>query len=72
MAQRKYYTLAERTDGVWSPQAGDYNLDDIKQERLDRHECWPFPKLGDLRIVTSGPTQREIDAAILALNSLEK
>jgi len=33
---RKYHTIiTQEDDGVWSPQFGDYDLEVVRQERLD-------------------------------------
>ena len=54
---RPYYTLATRTDGVWSPQFGDYDREVVVAERSDTYvsrfrgdtERW---KIADIRIIT--------------------
>jgi hypothetical protein len=48
---KKYYTLYERIDGKWYPQFGDYSRNVVVQERRDRHDSYPFPKIKDMSIV---------------------
>lgn len=62
----KYYTLAIREEGVWAPQHGDYSRSAVRDE-MDEHSDRGV-KSCDMRIVHSGETQEEIDAAILRLN----
>ncbi|PDT45336.1 hypothetical protein CO661_24030 [Sinorhizobium fredii] len=69
MANRKYYTLVS-IDGSpgckWAIEFGDYNCTTVEDERddfLDRG--W---KRRELKIITTGDTQAEIDAAVAELN----
>lgn len=64
---RTYYTLAIRRDGKWSPEFGDYDRDNVNDEweSYFHGDCVPRD---DLRIVTSGDAQADVDAAIAALN----
>jgi hypothetical protein len=68
MAKRNYYTLAiMEDDGKWYPQFGDYDLQCVKDERAE------FKKNGvpfiNMKIVTTGVRQSEVNAAIAKLNS---
>lgn len=63
---RTYYTLAVREDGTWTPQFGDYSRKVVQDEMLDYRDH--DHKAKNLRIVTSGDTQAEINAATSALN----
>lgn len=67
---KPYFTLAERTpDGPWGPQFGDYDKEVVEDERRDMLYSGAGRLRGkDLRIVRSGDTQAEIDAAIAKLN----
>jgi len=64
---RKYFTLAVREAGQWSPQFGDYDRETVEAERDDYRDHGH--KVRDLRIVQSGDTQAAIDAAIAKLNA---
>lgn len=70
---KAYYTLAERQpDGAWAPQFGDYDKDVVVQERRDMLYSGAGRLRGkDLRIVRSGDSWAEIDAAIAKLNGGE-
>lgn len=69
MMARKYFTLAERNaDGQWSPQFGDYDRDCVDEERADIIAGGTI-KAKDLKVITSGATQAEINAAIDKLNA---
>jgi hypothetical protein len=61
-----YFTLAQRIDGRWTPQFGDYDRDCVESELTDFFENGVRRK--DLRIIKSGGTQVAIDAAIAELN----
>lgn len=65
---RRYHTLAVREDGRWAPQFGDYDLETVEAERDDYRHGYQAIKARDLRIVTTGPAQADIDAAIARLN----
>ena len=67
---RKYYTLCTREDGVWAPQFGDYSREVVEQERDDyRDSSHQTYKARDLRIITSGDKQADINAAVAKLNA---
>lgn len=66
---RRYHTLAVREDGRWAPQFGDYDRETVEAERDDYRHGSQGIKARDLRIVTTGPTQADIDAAIAKLNA---
>lgn len=67
---KPYFTLVERTpDGPWGPQFGDYDKQCVEDERADMLYAGAGRiRAKDLRIVRSGDTQAEIDAAIAKLN----
>lgn len=68
----KYFTLIEYDGERWSPQFGDYKRSVVVQERLDRHDSWPFPMLKDLRVVTTDDDrQSSIDALVREINEAE-
>jgi hypothetical protein len=61
-----YFTLAQRIDGRWTPQFGDYDRDCVESDLTGFFENGVRRK--DLRIIKSGGTQAAIDAAISELN----
>lgn len=70
---RTYYTLVTRdwNDGAkamgpWTPQFGDYDREVVQDER---EEYLNEYAASDLKIVTSGDTQAEIDERIAKLNA---
>jgi hypothetical protein len=67
----KYYTLLTRYEKKWYPQFGDYDKAVVEQERRDILNS-PDPAeyiLGrDTLIITTGPKQKDIDAAVRKLN----
>lgn len=67
---RPYFTLCERApDSAWAPQFGDYDKQCVEDERADMLYAGAGRiRAKDLRIVRSGDTQAEIDAAIAKLN----
>jgi hypothetical protein len=66
---RKYYTLAIREDGVWTPQFGDYNRSVVEEERsyVVGHPSGEVKKK-DTKVICSGSSQASINAAIAKLN----
>ncbi|MDX0260533.1 hypothetical protein GOC60_04820 [Sinorhizobium meliloti] len=69
MANRKYHTLVA-IDGspgcLWGIEFGAYDLDTVKDEWAEmRDRGW---KAKELKIITTGDTQAEIDAAVAELN----
>lgn len=65
---RVYYTLAVRDGDTWSPQFGDYSRSTVKDELDDWVDSGNFTRKR-CKIVTSGDTQAEINAAIAKLNA---
>lgn len=63
---RKYHTLITRTDGRWSPQFGDWDLDVVVEEMLDSYAN-DF-KAGDRKIIATSGKQADINAVIAKLN----
>lgn len=65
---RKYFTLCTRNeDGRWGPEFGAYSLLTVKEERADYRESgW---KAKDLKIITTGPLQADVTAAVAELNA---
>lgn len=66
---RKYHTLLS-IDGSpgcpWAIEFGDYDIDVVNAERADyRDHGW---KAKELRVITTGDTQADIEAAVAALN----
>ncbi|RWP18983.1 MAG: hypothetical protein EOR00_09605 [Mesorhizobium sp.] len=69
---RKYHTLLTKdapTD-PWAIAFGDYDLWSVEEERDDHvGRGW---KRSQLKIITTGSRQRDIDAAVAALNEASK
>lgn len=70
---RKYHTLLicyphENIPGAgnWQIHFGDYDKEVVKQELEDEHDSGTFKK--NLKIITTGPKQADIDAAVAELN----
>lgn len=69
MAKSKvYYTLAVLEDGKWAPQFGAYQKRVVMEERDDQYAGGHGVPLKNLKIITSGEKQSEIDAVIAKLN----
>jgi len=66
---RKYYTIAIRENGVWAPQFGDYDRMTVSFERDSYVDRGISGK--DVKIITTAPGQKAIDAAIADLNNQE-
>lgn len=66
---RKYHSLIQRIDGRWYPQFGDYDRECVAEERRGMIEGFPGEKAANLKIITTGPKQADIEAAIAKLNS---
>lgn len=64
---RKYYTLCIREDGIWAQQFGDYDRMTVSFEVDCLRERGSIKK-GDYKILTTGPKQADINAAVAALN----
>lgn len=69
----KYFTLCTRDNGKWSPQFGDYDRAVVAQEADDTY--WKANggdyHRKDMKIITTGPKQSDIDFAIMVLNHRE-
>ena len=68
---RTYYTACIRDrDGVWAPQFGDYDRAVVVEEMEDWHDATGLhgSKRRDMKIITTGPKQADINAAVDALN----
>jgi hypothetical protein len=64
---KPYFTLLEKNDaGLWTIEFGAYDKADCKSELEDRldHDV----RRKNLKIITTGPKQAEIDAAVAKLN----
>lgn len=64
-----YFTLAQRTGNAFFPQFGDYDRDTVEQERRDMIASGEG-KARDFRIVRSGDSQADIDAAVCGTDPL--
>ncbi len=64
----KYYSLivCHKSEGVWSVQFGDYDREVVEDEVEDEWKGVPGVRT---RIITTGPTQAEVDAAVAKLNT---
>ncbi len=63
---KKYHSLLEKVDGRWTIQFGDYDKATVIEER-DGYD--PSVKKKDLKIITTGPKQAEIEDAVAKLNA---
>lgn len=61
-----YYTLVQRIDGKWHIEFGDHDRDAVNAELDEYHMNGSYKK--DLRILTTGPDQASINAAVAKLN----
>jgi len=61
MSVRDYYTLAVKTDGVWGPQFGDYDLD-VVQDECDEYSDEEY------QVIHTGDSQAAINAEIAIMN----
>ena len=64
---KPYFTLLEKNDaGLWTIEFGAYDKADCKSELEDRldHDV----RRKNLKIITTGAKQAEIDAAVAKLN----
>lgn len=74
VTQRTYHTLLTRDlkhpiSNQWCPDFGDYDKAVVEAERDDyRDKGWAA---AELRIIETAPNQKEIDAAVAALNASE-
>ena len=65
---KRYFTLAEFTNNNrWTPEFGDYDRENVRSEMEDRRDH--DVKAKHLKIIVSGDTQADIDAAIARLNA---
>ena len=69
MIKRKYHTLAVREAGRWAPQFGDYDRVTVEGKRDGYRD--KGTKARDLRIITTGDAQADIDAAVAVLQRQE-
>lgn len=63
---KRYFSLLERDDGVWRIEFGAYDRDDVEAEREDRKDHGV--KISNLKIISTGAKQVDIDAAVAKLN----
>jgi hypothetical protein len=67
---KKYYTLiAKEPNGRWSPEFGDFERSVVAQEGDDLLYAGWFDKGTKLKVIVTGPAQKEIDAAIAEINA---
>ena len=68
---RRYHTLVSRPrdkSAPWVPQFGDYDREGVVDEMADMSDNAAYDD-DVFRIVASGDTQAEIDAAVRAINA---
>lgn len=67
---KKYYTLLIRhsKNDPWAIDFGDYSRSVVEEERQMNDDWRPCPQQ---KIIRTGDTQQEIDAAVRKLNSKE-
>ncbi len=66
---RKYYTLAIFENGRWSPHFGDYDKENVQIEAT----AFPwrdYPRK-HVKIIVTGPAQKDIDAKIAQMNAIK-
>ena len=68
---KKYFTVIEKIDGIWTPQWGDFDRDAAKLELDDMVYSDPDAKRKNFAIMTSQPGQKNIDSKINELNLRE-
>ena len=67
---KPYYTLAIKEDGKWMPEFGAYSRETVKDECYEYWQCGRYhPR--HLKIIKSGESQQDIEAAIAKLNQAE-
>ena len=66
--KKTYYTLAVKTDGIWGPEFGDYELEVVAQELEDMYYCYDGLKKAHCEILRTTDDQPAIDAAVALLN----
>ena len=63
-----YYTLAVREGRRWGVHFGDYDLETVRDERVDLIESGEYKRRDTHIISTESADQKVIDAAIARLN----
>ena len=74
MATKKYFTLVQfnAIAKTWQPQFGDYDKQVVVDERDDMlcgYNCGVSLRKKDFKIIATTPEQKDIDAAVAALNA---
>lgn len=64
---KKYYTLAVRENGKWSPEFGSYDKSDVISELQDYRD--KGTKASNLQVVISGDKREDVEKRIAELNS---
>lgn len=72
MSARKYYSLLQRVNGKWTIQFGDYDRQVVADVADDMWDQGIGTKRADLKIITTGPKQSDIEAAVAKLNGTTK
>lgn len=67
----RYYTLVARDSKAdkWAPQFGDYDREVVEQEMEDQKDSETF---AFFKVISSGASQAEIDAAVSKLNGRQQ
>lgn len=65
---RKYHTLLTRMEGVWAIEFGSYDRADVVAELEAIHDGGMYLKR-DMKIVTTGDAQADIEAKVAELNA---
>lgn len=68
---RRYHSLLVREGGRWGIEYGSYDRSEMEEERGDMIDPLNVERrlARDVRIITTGETQAEIDAAVARLNA---
>lgn len=64
---KQYHTLLAREHGRWAIQFGDFDRATVIAERDDYKDAGTY-LLREMKVITTGPRQAEIDAAVAKLN----
>lgn len=64
---KRYHTVCVREDGRWTPEFGSYTRSEVN---FEAEELRSHHRRADIRIVTSGDQQADINAAVAHLNAV--
>lgn len=67
--KKRYFTLLERYEGLWTIQAGSYSKYDVSEEKDHIVDTVYGIDRNDLKIITTDDTQESIDKVVNELNN---